>query len=266
VEEYSLEVIDLSKTFKLKSGQLNRALNRVNLAVERGEFFGLVGESGSGKTTLARCIVRLTEPDSGEIRLLGEEWLSLAGKELRRKRSLVQLIFQDPYTSLNPLYTAEETVREPLRVQKIGNEQIRKIRVRETFDRVGFPPELGGRYPHELSGGQRQRVAIARALILQPLLLIADEPVSALDVPLQAQLTSLFARLCLESGITMIYITHDLRTVQEWSSRIGVMHKGRLVEIGTPFEVLNQPVEKYTRRLVEAAFPGNRSKAVERKD
>lgn len=250
-----VEIINLSKTYRLPNQRKVLALDQVNLTVKKGEFFGFVGESGSGKTTLAKCVLRLIQPDSGTILLNGEDWLAFKGKKLRKKRRDVQLIFQDPYTSLNPLFKVAQIVKEPLKVQSIGDELEQNKRVEQTLELVRLPNDLIGRYPHELSGGQRQRVAIARALISQPSLLIADEPVSSLDQQLQGQLTRLFAELCQETDVSLIYITHDLRVVKEWSSRIGVMHQGKLLETGTPEQIITKPQTRYTRQLIEEAFP-----------
>jgi len=250
----ALEIVNLSKTFELPNGKKVRALDRINLVVQKGNFFGLVGESGSGKTTLANCILRLIEPDRGSIRINGKDWLNLRGRLLKQWRKQVQIVFQDPYTSINPLFKIREVVREPLQVQKIGTAPEQEERVLEVLELVEFPSGLADRHPHELSGGQRQRVAIARALASRPSLLVADEPVSSLDKELQDQITQLFSKLCRQSGVTLIYITHDLNVVGKWCSDIGVMYRGRLLESGSTAKILRQPAEEYTRQLLREAF------------
>jgi len=250
----ALEIVNLSKTFELPNGKKVRALDRINLVVQKGNFFGLVGESGSGKTTLANCILRLIEPDRGSIRINGKDWLNLRGRLLKQWRKQVQIVFQDPYTSINPLFKIREVVREPLQVQKIGTAPEQEERVLEVLELVEFPSGLADRHPHELSGGQRQRVAIARALASRPSILVADEPVSSLDKELQDQITQLFSKLCRQSGVTLIYITHDLNVVGKWCSDIGVMYRGRLLESGSTAKILRQPAEEYTRQLLREAF------------
>lgn len=249
-----LAISNLTKTFILPDGRKIIALHRVNLSIKEGEFFGLVGESGSGKSTLAKCVLRLIEPDSGEINVSGLNWLALRGRELRSLRRKVQLIFQDPFTSLNPLFKVMDIVKEPLNIQGIGNQQEQIEKAAEALDLVRFPRDLVYRYPNQLSGGQRQRVAIARALVTKPALLIADEPVSSLDRNLQYQLTQLFSSLCKETGVTLLYITHDLNVVREYCSRIGVIRKGELLEVGKVEKIIKNPESEYTKQMVEAAF------------
>ncbi|MDA0632657.1 ABC transporter ATP-binding protein [Nonomuraea sp. MCN248] len=225
------------------------AVDGVTLTVDRGETLAIVGESGSGKSTLARCVARLAQPTSGSVRLDGVELATLSRRRLRPLRPRFQLVFQDPSTSLNPRWTIEQIVREPLRLQGVPGD------VPRLLAEVGLDPGLAGRRPHQLSGGQRQRVGIARALALSPDLLILDEPVTALDVSVQAQIINLLLRLQEERGLGYLFISHDLAVVSAVAHRIAVMHSGRLVETGPAERILGRPEHDYTRALV-AAVPG----------
>ncbi len=256
-----LEVRRVTKTFPGPGGAKVRAVSDVSFSMEQGEVLGVVGESGCGKSTLGHAILRLIEPDSGEVVFDGLD-LARAGKaELKRRRRDVQIIFQDPFGSLNPRHRVGHVIGEPLLVHRIGDRASRKARVAELVDLVGLPADSAGRYPHEFSGGQRQRIAIARALALSPKLVIADESVSALDVSIQSQILNLIAELRERLGLSIIFISHDLSVIRHVSDRIAVMYLGRIVEIGPAARVLEDPRHPYTRALL-AAVPtvgGDRS-------
>jgi len=239
-----LRVTDLHKSY----GAL-RAVDGVTFDVDRGETLAIVGESGCGKSTLARCVARLAQPTGGSVRLDGVELATLSLRRLRPLRPRLQLVFQDPSTSLNPRWTVGEIVREPLRLQGVRGD------VPGLLSEVGLDPALAGRHPHQLSGGQRQRVGIARALALSPDLLVLDEPVTALDVSVQAQIINLLLRLQEERGLGYLFISHDLAVVSALAHRVAVMHAGRLVETGPAEQVLGRPSHDYTRALI-AAVPG----------
>ncbi|MDH6574527.1 ABC transporter ATP-binding protein [Kitasatospora sp. MAP5-34] len=228
-----------------------RAVDGVSLDIRRGETLGVVGESGSGKSTLGRLLVRLAEPTSGEIRFEGEDLARASERRLRPLRRDLQMVFQDPVSSLNPRRTIGESVADPLRVHGRSGQQL-KAEVGELLDRVGLRPDWYQRYPHELSGGQRQRVGIARALALRPKLIVCDEPVSALDVTTQAQVIRLLADLQAEFGLTLVFIAHDLAVVRQVSDRVAVLRHGRIVELGTVDEVYESPQHPYTRGLLAA--------------
>ncbi len=234
-----------------------RAVEAVTLDVMRGETLGIVGESGCGKSTLARCLVRLHRPDAGSVRYDGADVLSLeAGAQAAFSRR-VQMVFQDPYSSLNPRMTVGETLAEALDVHRLN----RPGRVAELLELVHLPAEAAGRYPHEFSGGQRQRIGIARALAVEPELIVADEPVSALDVSVQAQVVNLFLELQARLGLTIVFITHDLRLVRHLTHRVAVMYLGRIVEVGPTAELFAAPRHPYTRALLRAVpqlKPGRR--------
>jgi len=253
-----LEVRGLKKYFPVRGGLLRRvvanvrAVDGVSFSVARGRTFGLVGESGCGKSTLGRSIVRLQEPTAGEVLLDGTDIAALSRKALLPYRRRVQMIFQDPYASLSPRRTVEQTLREPLDVHRIGAPSERDRRVRELLDVVGLSMRALNRYPHEFSGGQRQRVGIARALALEPQLIVADEPVSALDVSVQSQVLNLVEDLQAEHGIAFIFIAHDLAVIQHVSDVIGVMYLGRLVEIASSTDLYAEPKHPYTRALMSA--------------
>ena len=227
-----------------------RAVDDVSLELREGETLGLVGESGSGKTTTARMVLRLVEPTSGEVSFRGEDVLALRGAPLRRLRRQMQMIFQDPWSSLNPRMRAGAIVEEPLIIHRMGDRAARRERVAELFRLVGLDPAAASRYPRDFSGGQRQRIGVARALALSPSLVVADEPVSALDVSVQAQVLNLLMDLRERLGLTYLFIAHDLRVVRHLCTRVAVMHRGRIVEAGTAEEVLGDPRHEYTRSLV----------------
>jgi oligopeptide/dipeptide ABC transporter ATP-binding protein len=253
-----LEVENLVKHFPVGRGLVGssatvHAVDGVSFALREGEMLGLVGESGSGKTTLANCIVRLLEPTAGSIRLHVRDITHLSRRELRPLRRSLHMVFQDPYSSLNPRMTAGEIVAEPLRLHRVADRKTRESRVVETFERVGLGPEHRFRYPHELSGGQRQRVGLARSLILEPTVLVADEPVSALDVSVQASILNLLRDLQRDMGFTCLFITHDLATVEFLCDRIAVMYLGQLVEVATRDAIFRDPQHPYTQALLSAA-------------
>jgi len=229
-----------------------RAVNDVSFSIDEGETFGLVGESGSGKTTTGRCILRLIEPTSGEVRFKGEDVLQFSRTRLRAARRDMQIVFQDPYSSLNPRMRVGAIVEEPLIIHKIGSKAARRERVAELFDLVGLDPAQLSRYPHQFSGGQRQRIGLARALALNPSLIIADEPVSALDVSVQAQVINLLMDLQQRLKLTYLFIAHDLRLVRHICSRVAVMYLGRIVEMGPTERLFAAPAHPYTRALLSA--------------
>lgn len=229
-----------------------RAVDDVTFAISRGETLGLVGESGSGKTTTGRCILRLIEPTSGQILFDGRDVLSLSARELRQARRHFQIVFQDPYSSLNPRMRVGAIVEEPLVIHRIGSAADRHARAKELFELVGLSPDQLSRFPHEFSGGQRQRIGLARALALNPSFVVLDEPVSALDVSVQAQVVNLLLDLQQKLGLTYLFIAHDLRLVRQVCSRVGVMYRGRLVEVGSTSDVFDRPAHKYTQALLSA--------------
>jgi ABC-type oligopeptide transport system ATPase subunit len=252
-----LDVRNLTKDFPGAGGLFRRApavraVDDVSFAVEAGETFGLVGESGSGKTTTGRCILRLIEPTSGTIQFKDMDVRALSARDLRRARRHFQIIFQDPYSSLNPRMRVGATVREPLDIHRIGTSDERAARVRQLFELVGLDPEAIRKYPHEFSGGQRQRIGIARALALEPSLVICDEPVSALDVSIQAQVVNLLLDLQQRLGLTYVFIAHDLRLVRQICSRVAVMYRGRVVEIAPAETLFTAPAHPYTKALLSA--------------
>ncbi|MBW6397440.1 ATP-binding cassette domain-containing protein [Roseomonas sp. HJA6] len=236
------------------------AVDGVSLAVGQGEVLAIVGESGCGKSTLGRLMLNLITPDSGTVRFAGDDLATLSPKALRAKRRDMQLIFQDPFASLDPRMTVEQAVAEPLRLHRIVPRSQERARVAELLARVGLRPELARRWPHEFSGGQRQRVAIARALASEPKLIIGDEPVSALDVSVQAQVVNLLSDLIRDLGLTFVLISHDLGVVRHIADRVAVMYLGRIVEQGPAEDVLTAPKHPYTRALL-AAVPGHGAKA-----
>jgi peptide/nickel transport system ATP-binding protein len=254
-----LEVKSLQKHFPIRSGILIertvdyvKAVDDVSFEIAEGETLGLVGESGSGKSTTGYCVLQLLKPTGGSIRFQGEELTTLGREELRRMRREMQIVFQDPYSSLDPRMTVGDIVAEPLVVHSIGSRRERTSRVRELLDVVGFDPSYTNRYPHEFSGGQRQRIGIARALALSPKLIVCDEPVSALDVSIQAQILNLLKDLQQDFGLTYLFIAHDLAVVRSMSDRIAVMNKGKLVEIGEAEQLYASPQEDYTKALLSA--------------
>jgi len=252
-----LQVRHLTKEFSRRSGLFGkttsvRAVDDVSFTIRRGETFGLVGESGSGKTTTGRCILRLIEPTSGDVIFDGKDVLKLSRGDLRRLRRDMQIVFQDPYSSLNPRMRVSDIVEEPLIIHRLGSKAERRERVRQLFELVGLNPDHLRRYPHEFSGGQRQRVGLARALALNPSLVIADEPVSALDVSVQAQVVNLLMDLQQQLKLTYLFIAHDLRLVEHICSRVAVMYLGRIVEMGETAKLFAAPQHPYTRALLSA--------------
>src|SRR6185312_5469201 len=226
------------------------AVSTVSFTVATGETFGLVGESGCGKTTIGRVVVALERPDSGSVLLNGQDISTLSGGDLRRQRRDLQLMFQDPYSSLDPRMRVGSIIREPLSIQHVGSRQQQQQRVFELLDEVGLPRSAVERYPHEFSGGQRQRIGLARALTLNPKVIVADEPVSALDVSIRAQVLNLMKRLQADHGLTYIVISHDLAVVKYMASRIGVMYLGKLVEMGSADDIYQRAAHPYTAGLI----------------
>ena len=254
-----LVVENLKKYFPIKSGFLIdrtvdyvRAVDDVSFEIRQGETLGLVGESGSGKSTTGYCVLELLKPTSGSVRFDGEELTTMPRNELRRMRREMQIVFQDPYASLNPRMTIGDIVGEPLLIHKIGDRKRRRRTVEELLEVVGFNPDFVNRYPHEFSGGQRQRIGVARALALNPRLIVCDEPVSALDVSIQAQILNLLKDLQQAFGLTYLFIAHDLAVVREMSDQIAVMNRGKIVEAGSADQVYTNPRDDYTKALLAA--------------
>jgi ABC-type oligopeptide transport system ATPase subunit len=252
-----LEVRHLVKHFVRKQGlwrppSVVKAVDDVSFSVNEGEMFGLVGESGSGKSTTGRCILRLVEPTAGDVFFRGENVLQFSRARMRQARRDMQIVFQDPYSSLNPRMKAGDIVEEPLIIHKLGARQERRHRVAELFTLVGLDPGHLARYPHEFSGGQRQRIGIARALALNPALIIADEAVSALDVSIQAQVVRLMLDLQERLKLTYLFIAHDLRLVEHICNRVAVMYLGRIVELAETPALFANPTHPYTRALLSA--------------
>lgn len=235
-----------------RRGAAVRAVDEVSFTIAPGETFGLVGESGCGKTTTGRCLLRLIEPTSGEIRFKDLDVRALSSRELRRARRHFQIVFQDPYSSLNPRMRVGAIVEEPLVIHRIGTRAERRAKVQSLFELVGLDPLAIAKYPHEFSGGQRQRIGLARALALNPSLIIADEPVSALDVSVQAQVVNLLMELQERLKLTYLFIAHDLRLVEHICSRVAVMYLGRIVEMGETAKLFAAPQHPYTRALLSA--------------
>src|SRR5215813_12598791 len=253
-----VEARGLRKHFPVGRGLLGRpravvhAVEDVSLDIAAGETLGLVGESGCGKSTLGRLILRLIEPTAGDVRFDGRSLLELGPRELRATRRAMQIVFQDPYGSLNPRMRVASIVGEGLAIHHIGTRQDRRERVRALLELVGLPDDAAARYPHEFSGGQRQRIGIARALAVEPRFIVADEAVSALDVSIQAQILNLLHDLKQRLGLTLLFISHDLRVVEHLSDRVAIMYLGRIVEVGSREEVYGDPRHPYTRALLAA--------------
>jgi len=254
-----LEVRDLAKWFPIRKGFLVertvdhvKAVDGVSFSIAEGTTLGLVGESGSGKSTTGYSVLQLLKPTSGSVRFMGKELTELSRSDLREMRREMQIVFQDPYSSLNPRMTVGNIVAEPLVVHSIGTRRDREAKVRDLLETVGFNPDFTNRYPHEFSGGQRQRIGIARALALNPRLIVCDEPVSALDVSIQAQILNLLKDLQQDLGLSYLFVAHDLAVVRTMSDDIAVMNQGKLVETGPAAEVYANPREDYTKALLAA--------------
>ena len=247
-----LELRHLSKTYPGQNGAVVQAVSDVSLNIESGEVLGVVGESGCGKSTLGRSLLRLIEPSGGEILFEGEDLMGLSQRAMKPRRRDLQIIFQDPFGSLNPRHTVGGIIGEPLVVHGVGTREERTKRVGELLKLVGLPEDAGKRYPHEFSGGQRQRIAIARALALNPKLLVADEAVSALDVSIQSQIINLIADLQKRLNLSIMFISHDLSVIRHVSDRIAVMYLGRIVEVGPAEEIMDAPKHPYTQALLSA--------------
>jgi oligopeptide/dipeptide ABC transporter ATP-binding protein len=261
-----IEARGLSKFFPARDGKgLVRAVDDVSLSLAEGETLGIVGESGCGKSTLARLLMRLIEPSEGKVLFQGEDLLSLGTAAMRKRRRDFQIVFQDPYASLDPRMNIARIVAEPLDIHGVGSRAERAAKVKELLSLVGLDPSAAGRYPHEFSGGQRQRIGIARAIALAPKLLLLDEPVSALDVSIQSQILNLLDDLKLRLNLSYIFISHDLSVVQHVSDRVAVMYLGRIVEEGPAEAVLGEPNHPYTKALISAVpemDPGRRKKHI----
>jgi len=247
-----LELRHLSKTYPGANGAVVQAVSDVSLSIEAGEVLGIVGESGCGKSTLGRTLLRLVEPSGGEILFEGQDLTHLGRRAMKPVRRDLQVIFQDPFGSLNPRHTVGGIIAEPLKVHRVGSRAEQQARVAELLKLVGLPEDAAKRYPHEFSGGQRQRIAIARALALEPKLLVADEAVSALDVSIQSQIINLIADLRRRLNLSILFISHDLSVIRHVSDRIAVMYLGRIVEIGPAEEIMAAPKHPYTQALLSA--------------
>lgn len=258
VNDIILEAKNIKKHFPIKKGLFLRevasvkAVDDVSLIVRKGETLGLVGESGCGKSTLGRTLIRLYEPTAGDISFDGQNFLTLKGEDLRKKRKNMQMIFQDPYASLDPRMTVGQIIRQPMDIHNVGSDSERTQRVLELIELVGLRKSAVNRYPHEFSGGQRQRISIARAIALNPELIICDEPVSALDVSIQAQILNLLEDLQEKLGLTYIFISHDLSVIEHVCDRIAVMYLGKIVEIASRDELFANPRHPYTQALIQA--------------
>lgn len=247
-----LEVIRLKKYFRTKSGMLH-AVDDISFAIDRGKTLGVVGESGCGKSTAGRAILRLLEPTAGQVLFEGNDVALLDEDQMRRKRTEMQIIFQDPFSSLNPRMTVGQTIEEPIELHGIvPDKALRETRVLDLMEMVGLAPRLRNTYPHELDGGRRQRIGIARALAVNPKFIVCDEPVSALDVSIQAQILNLLKELQEELGLTYMFITHDLSVVYHFSDDIAVMYLGKLIEKASSDELFSRPTHPYTQALLSA--------------
>jgi len=248
-----VKVFDLAESpFGGRRGGKVRAVDDISLDIHEGEILGLVGESGSGKSTLGRLILRLIEPNSGSLRFEGKDLLAASGSELRRLRRDMQIIFQDPFGSLDPRFRVEDVIGEPLIIHERISREARRQRVTELLRAVGLDESVKPRYPHEFSGGQRQRIGIARALALRPKFIVADEPVSALDVSVGAQIVNLLQRLQREFRLTYLFISHSMPVVRYLSTRIAVVYRGKIVELGATTQITEQPQHVYTGSLLAA--------------
>lgn len=253
-----LEVQNLKKYFEIHGGLRNKvmghvkAVDDISFSVKRGETLGIVGESGCGKSTAGRTILRLLEPTSGQVLFEGSDLAKQSREQMRKKRQEIQMVFQDPYSTLNPRLTIEEILAEPLRAHGLTDKALVKNKVYEILDVCGLSPEHARRYSHEFSGGQRQRIGIARSLVLQPKLVIADEPVSALDVSIQSQILNLLQELQEKFSLTYLFISHDLSVIRHISNRVAVLYLGRLAELATVDELYQDPRHPYTQALLSA--------------
>lgn len=264
--DIALQAIDLVKHFSTgSSGVLGRAtsivqaVDGVSFTLPTGKTLGIVGESGCGKSTLARLVTRLIDPSAGSVILDGVDITTLSGKSLREMRRKLQMIFQDPYSSLNPRHSIGQIIGDPMRIQGIVTKAGEKAEVQDLMQRVGLNPEHYNRYPHEFSGGQRQRIGIARALSLRPSVIVADEPVSALDVSIQAQILNLLENLQKDLGLSFVFIAHDLSVVRHIADQVAVMYLGKIVEVGDSATVYNRPAHPYTKALLSAVPVANPS-------
>lgn len=248
-----IETRNLSKSYPSRDGKtVVRAVNDVNLVVGEGHTLGVVGESGCGKSTLARLMLRLIEPTSGEVLFNGENLLKLGSAAMRKRRRDIQIVFQDPYASLDPRMSVSAIISEPLEIHGVGTRAERNAKMLELLDLVGLDRSSAAKYPHEFSGGQRQRIGIARAIALEPKLVVLDEPVSALDVSIQSQILNLLIDLKKRLNLSYVFISHDLSVVEHVSDEVAVMYLGRIVEYGTAQSVLSAPLHPYTQALVSA--------------
>jgi ABC-type oligopeptide transport system ATPase subunit len=257
--ELLLSVKNLKKYFPIKEGVLIdrtvdyvKAVDDVSFDIRTGETLGLVGESGSGKSTTGFCVLQLLKPTSGSVLFDGKELTTMSKREMRAIRREIQIVFQDPYASLNPRMTVGDIVSEPLLIHSVGSRRSRRRSAEQLLEVVGFNPDFINRYPHEFSGGQRQRIGIARALALNPRMIVCDEPVSALDVSIQAQILNLLKDLQIEFGLTYLFIAHDLAVVRAMSDQIAVMNRGKIVEYGPAEKVYTHPQDKYSQALLAA--------------
>ena len=260
-----LEVKNLTTHFPAAHGQKVHAVNGVSFKLERGETLGIVGESGCGKSSMGRTILKVHEPTSGQIIFDGVDITGFSNRKMFPYRKKMQMIFQDPYASLNPRFTVGEIIEEPMIIHNMGTAHERKVIVQELIETVGLKPDHIRRYPHEFSGGQRQRIGIARTLALRPEFIVCDEPISALDVSIQAQVINLLEKLQREKGFSYLFIAHDLEMVHHISHKIGVMYLGNMVELGSSDDVYKKPLHPYTRALISAAPIADPKMAKEKK-